>query len=102
MVREKASVDALTMSDKFCECVNGIPPEVELKYNYVCVQTIKGNMNVRVDEVFIDGYRAEGVYYPFTPFMAVAPEDYNTMVENEKKVLAIIAERENKELGGAN
>lgn len=102
MLREVMSVTDSTIALKFCECVNSIPIEVELKYNYICVQTIKGNMNVRVDKVYADGYKAENVFYPFTPFMAVVPEDYNTMVENETKVLALIKEREDKELGGAN
>lgn len=96
-MREQFIIETeMNLMEKMIECVNSVPLEIDLTYNYICIQTVKGNMNVRVDKVFIDGYESEGVYYPFTPFRAVDPVDYEMMVKNEKRILALV-EKQRKE-----
>lgn len=75
-----------TIADKFVECVKSIPKEVGLKYNYICLLTTRGFVNVRVDAVYPDGYSSEGVFYTFSPFTAVIEEDYNDIKNMEKEV----------------
>ena len=85
-----------SLAECFAEAIESIPDEAGLQYNYVCLQTARGEVNVRVDGVLKDGYWAEGSFYPFSAFRAVSPEDYGMIREHEIKVLSLIKERDSK------
>ena len=80
----------ITAMDKFVDAVSSIPMSADLIYSYVCIQVPPNRYNVRIDEIYADGYVSEGVFYTFThtPFLPVNPVDYPAIKVMEEKVIA--------------
>jgi hypothetical protein len=86
-----------TMADRFLECINSVPVEAGMINHYIRVPTTEGAKNLKVDEVYEDGFKSEGVYYPYGIFAPMAVEDYEMMAKNEAEIFKRL-EEEKKEL----
>lgn len=81
------SIKEGSLASKFVECLLK-SKEINARYLYICLLTTRGMVNVRIDEVYPDGYMSEGIYYPFTPFKSVDKGDYQSIVEMENEVIS--------------
>ena len=81
------SVKEGTLAHKFVEAINKLNDD-RLVYNYVCLLTTRGFVNVRVDAVYSDGYESEGIFYTFSPFTSVLQADVENIINREQELFS--------------
>lgn len=88
------SVKEGTLAYKFAEAINKLNDD-RLTFNYVCLLTTRGLIDVRVDAVYSDGYESEGIFYTFSPFTSVPQEDIENILKREQELLSADSESVN-------